>query len=182
MATIKFKFFETTKLDELTNRLENFVRDNKIEKNDIVRMDNHSTTDGKVIVNKVMLVYETPEKEEYPETDKILAEVGKTMRLKKNSGPRTGMKRGPYKKTLMKRKKGGGDVTTTTSSSSSSSSNTDSIYGGTKALLGGVVPGVIISPPATAENNQGEKKYYEGLNMVVVAPRKPVSEEDADGQ
>lgn len=58
---IKFKFFENLSSTRLEMDLENYIKNNKIERNAIVKIYNHSAVwDGKVL-NKVMLVYETSE-------------------------------------------------------------------------------------------------------------------------
>ena len=186
-------------------KLEEFFTESKIDRKDIIKMDCHSVVvneaivwDDKVtggiemkVLNKVMIAYEDISS---PETK--LKEEFQSI-LKKNSGPRRGMKRGPYRKKVK-----GGEMTV------------EKLWQKKQVVdLGTLVPNSGVhpvlteiglddvkranSPPRTEvvldrealdrlgdemgiprENKQqSEREYYEGLNMVVVSPPKHVKDD-----
>ena len=163
---IRFEFFEDSAF-ALEDRLEGFFKLNKIKKNDIMKIQNAPVVYNGKIFCVVMVIYEDNE---------VVPQETKSILLKKNSGPRKGMKRGPY------RKRQKVDISTPfpqsgvhPTISQEEADRMKPVYH--KGDFNEQDNYTEVYSKLAMDKRKSEKEYYEGLNMVVVSPPKHVKDD-----
>src|SRR3982750_4222518 len=91
--TIRFELFSDSDATKLQKRFEDFMLSNKIGRKDIVEINYSAVSHNGFMYNIIVLLYEAGRPRQTGDEGLVNA------LKKKRSGPRKGMKRGPYKKT-----------------------------------------------------------------------------------
>ena len=149
--TIRFELFTDSDAKLLQKRFEDFMLVNKIGRKDIVEINYSAVSHNGFMYNIIMLLYEAVKPRQ-------TGDEGLVNALKKRSGPRKGMKRGPYKKTREKLER-------------ENDKHMDNIGG----FLG---KGIAELHKKGIIQTDKEKEYYDKMDMVVVPARKQVKETD----